>query len=447
MKKIITIVTFFALIIFVVFAFNYFSSQNKTQYKLGLYKSGPFYFRVHPIEKLELAAQVYQQTFSFTDLTKRSPVLIELAENEAKLIADAAIKKSESLAKTKKFPKIKIYLPKPSENFNWGQLSKKAQLEFSDSISTDTHVLVTINDQPYSRGQLLLNQVQLSLLQTQQFYERLRVLQSSATRYLLLKQAKEQRTTIESLINEQIYNKRKEVTDQEVVTFALSKGVDLSKSNSKTKSIFKNILTEHQRNSAIDSYIAAHFPNEELNIYFQPPNYKIPLSEKKAIISENTTNNNKATLFVFSSFNCGTCKLLAEDLDEIRQEYSHKIRIAFIHLFPTSDWRSRLTAEASFCVNEQNSSAFWDLFKKVSQAKESIDEQKLVEIVKSTNVNYDKFNKCFVGQNYKKQVIDQVKYASDLGVTNSPTVIIGTEVLNGTILKPQLEQAVNADLF
>ena len=108
MKKIITIVTFFALIIFVVFAFNYFSSQNKTQYKLGLYKSGPFYFRVHPIEKLELAAQVYQQTFSFTDLTKRSPVLIELAENEAKLIADAAIKKSESLAKTKKFPKINL---------------------------------------------------------------------------------------------------------------------------------------------------------------------------------------------------------------------------------------------------------------------------------------------------------------------------------------------------
>ncbi|MCB9026732.1 MAG: thioredoxin domain-containing protein [Bdellovibrionaceae bacterium] len=416
-------------------------------HRYGIYTSGPLKFQASPLESQDVAAEILEKKYSFKDLYERSPVLKDLNKQEAEILIEAGITKIETEIKTSEKPNIELFIRQPTENFNLEKYKTQANIQFLDQAPTNIDSIIKINGKDYTRNELVLNQVQLSRIQTDQFYERLLVLQDLYTKALLLKDSKQENVTIQKLISDKIMPDDS-ISNDEILAFARKNNVDISQKSQELKITLSNIILQNRRNAAIDKYIAKNHPNEIGKIFFLPPNYKIPIVENKALIPVSVNKAERPTLIVFSSFNCGnTCKILAESLESLKNDHKDKVRIGFVQLFSDNDWRSRLIAEASLCIHAQNYDAYWDFFKKITHSQDTFDETKINNIAKSTNIDFDKFKKCFVTQTFKDDVNNQLKYARDIGVISSPTIVIGTEVLQGTILRSHLQRAMEANLL
>ncbi|MBT4761188.1 MAG: thioredoxin domain-containing protein [Bdellovibrionaceae bacterium] len=443
MKKIIALVVVVTLCIF---AFLKLDKSKKLVQKASpnTFYSGAFVYKLKPLEKLGLAARISKQDVTYSELNSKSQFLQDLMLTKYELLTAAVKHKVNAITKTSKKPNVIFYMNKPEvvSNINFEEM--EFQLSFSEE--RPKNALIKINDTRYGRKELALNQVRYSQVGTDIFEERLRILSDIYTKTLLLKISKTNNTTIQGFINKNILKKPLQISDDEINHFASSKGIDLKDKNPNFKNRLRNIIKEQKTKTAIESYITANHANEVGHIFFNPPSFQVPLFANKAIIESQNGTSSLPTYMVFTNLTCNSCGELADHLDELRKLYKNKIRIGFVNNFSDNDWRNQLAAEASFCLNLQSHDAFWDFFKKIAKTKDNLTEASIMATAKSTGVNYDNFNKCFVTQTYKKDVNKQKKYALDLGIKISPTVILGTKVLTGSISKKKLVNSIKANL-
>jgi protein-disulfide isomerase len=440
MKKIIITVAIVVIFIAAIFLINNFRPTKKAA--KDLFYSGPFSYKLMPMEKLGVAAKILDFEINEKDLNSKSPVLTDLNTTKLKLILEAVSKKLEDLTKSNKKSELVVYMTKPSDDFESNSEDLPFSLDFSDERPAD--VLVKIDDKTYSREQLPLNQVRFSQLETEIFDEKLRSISEIYTRNLLLRVSKENNTTIQGYINKTILKDSVEPTDLEIKDFAFKKGIPLDENSDELKTRLGSLIKEQKTQKQIEDFIKNQHAKELGYIYFHPPKHKIPLFTAKAIIEPSDSKEELPIFMVFSKFKCQTCGELADNINEIRKKYKNKIRIGFVHFSADTNWADQMAAMASFCVNLQSNDAFWEFFNKVSKSDQEISENLIMETAKSTGINLENFSKCFVSQAYKNNVEEQMKYAVDLGVTISPTVIFDTQVLTGNILKKQLDQTINA---
>ncbi|MCB0392813.1 MAG: DsbA family protein [Bdellovibrionales bacterium] len=442
MQKIISAIVVLVLIFVAVILFKNKRTTFPTSSPHDTYYSGPFAYKITPIEKLGISAKLMDVEISHAQLLDNSPVLKDLIHAKFNLLTKAIDEKLLSLTKTKQKANVTIYMESPSDDIHLKESS--FNISFSDERPKNT--IVNINTKNYSREELPLNQVRFSEIETKIFDEKLRVLSNIYTKNLLLKVAKNNNTTIQSFINKTILKNPIQVTDVDVQKFADDKGLVIDKKDSSLKERLRSIIKENKTQEQIDNYIATQHANEVGKIYFHPPTLKIPLFENKAVLPPSDKPSDLPTFMVFSRLKCTSCSELADTLEEIRKQYKNKIRIGFIHYFSNDNWQDSLAAEASMCLNLQSHDAFWDFFNKISKTKEEISESLIMDTAKSTNVNFENFKKCFLAQTYKDEVQKQMKYAEDLGVTISPTVIYDTKVISGKIVKKQLKNTIESSL-
>ncbi len=406
----------------------------------GTYQYGPVAYKASEIEKLGVAARIMDKDYTYEDLISHSPVLSDLHLRELSQSLEIASAKVKELPKTNGKPKVTLYMPKPIKGFKFDQDKSDFLLEFSNE--RPLNVVLSIDEKSYSRDELSLNQVQFSQIKTQQFYENLRVLTNLYVRQLLLHAAKSENTTIQSLIQNKILSESKTITDSDLQNFAREKGLDFSKNSQELKRKIAAIIEEKDRNSQIEKYLKKKFPNETGTLFFYPPQYQLPISSKKALTEPAKTNDKRPLLMAFTKMQCNNCQQLADDLTELRKKYKDKIKVGFVHFFSESDWQSKLAAEASHCIHLQNQDAFWDFFHKTSRIKQPLSEALIVETAKSTGIDFENFKTCFLSQTYKNEVQDQMKFAKDIGVANTPALIIGGQVFTDTINKEQIIDAI-----
>ena len=442
MKKIILAAVFAVLAVGIYVAVRKDLFRTDKNRSKNLFEIGAVAFEAAPMEKLGVAAKYSQTEITHFELVSRSPVLKDLLNIKLKILTEAVGAKLLDLGQLNQPPAVELYMEKPGDKIEFG--SKKPTFPFTFSDQRPNNGIVKINDKLYDRPDLPLNQVYFSQIETQIFEEKLRVLGDLYTKQLLLKIAKDNNTTIQGYINKSIMGlPLKDISDLEVKLFAEDKGIDVSEKDSPLLERLRKILQERKTEQSIEEHLKTKFPGEVGKIYFYPPSYVIPMNEANAIYSANDPS--KPAVMVFSSLKCGGCDSLAGTLDEMRRKYKNKVRIGFVHFFYGDDWKDNLAAQASICLNSQSNDAFWDFFSKLSKSKSEISEPLVMEIAKSTDINHDEFGKCFVAQTFKEEVAQQVKYASQLGVTTAPTVIYGARVLTGTNIKNQLENAIETE--
>jgi predicted DsbA family dithiol-disulfide isomerase len=444
MKKIVSVIVILAIGVFVIIKLRQPSGDSARKVAPNTFYSGAFTFKYIPLEKLGLAAKILNQEVTYTELTSRSPVLRDLTFAKFKLLASAADQKIKGLTKSAKKASIVLYMPKPNSKFNFDNSSSDFKITFSDQ--RPKNVIVKINETKYSREQIPLNQVKYSIVLTDIFEEKLRLLADIYTKKLLLKISKANNTTIQGYINRTILKTIHKVTDLEVTSFAVSKGIILDAKSAKLKNRLRNIIKENRTKASIEEFIKKNHSKELGFIYFNPPLLNIPLFENKAIIAPQKGKSGVPTYLVFSNLTCSSCSELAFNLDKLRKQYKNKIRIGFVNYFSDNNWRAQMAAEASLCLNLQSHDAFWDFFKKISKTKTELSEQIILETAKTTDVDYSTFSKCFVAQTYKKDVDKQNKYATDLGIEISPTVILGSRVFSGGVNIKQLVNTIESNL-
>jgi protein-disulfide isomerase len=136
------------------------------------------------------------------------------------------------------------------------------------------------------------------------------------------------------------------------------------------------------------------------------------------------------TLVEFTDFQCPFCaRFETTTFPEIRKSYidTGKVRLILRDL-PLTDMHpfALKAAQSVHCAGDQGK--FWEMKELVFKNQNKIDVDSLAGYAKELLLNGDTFKSCMAEGKHIKEIGDEAKYAQSLGITGTPTFILGKAV-------------------
>jgi protein-disulfide isomerase len=137
----------------------------------------------------------------------------------------------------------------------------------------------------------------------------------------------------------------------------------------------------------------------------------------------------KATLVVFSDFQCPFCSRLAPTLQELRKRFPRDLRVVFKQLPLPFHQHAALAAEASLAAHAQGK--FWEMHDTLFQNQQALDRDALYRHAQTLGLNPARFQRALDDHTYRAQVEADSKHAAALGIQGTPTMVINGRKLSG----------------
>ena len=147
--------------------------------------------------------------------------------------------------------------------------------------------------------------------------------------------------------------------------------------------------------------------------------YDVPVDDDPSIGPANAP----ITIIEFSDYECPYCRRWHQEVfNRIREDYPDQVRIVYRDFPLTSIHPEALPAAISAdCANEQG--AFWayhDLLFSSSELSEDI----YIQYATDLGLDVEKFKACIASGRYDDEVQGDLQYATNLGVSSTPTFFL-----------------------
>jgi protein-disulfide isomerase len=147
--------------------------------------------------------------------------------------------------------------------------------------------------------------------------------------------------------------------------------------------------------------------------------------------------NAKLTLVEFSEFQCPFCgRHVRETYPQLDKEYiqTGKVKYVFRDLPLESIHKNAFkAAEASHCAGEQNK--YWEMHDRLFANQQSLEPAMLTAHAQAVGVDSKKFQACLDSGKYAAQIRKDIAEANKLGITGTPTTVIGLTQPNDPKIK------------
>lgn len=138
--------------------------------------------------------------------------------------------------------------------------------------------------------------------------------------------------------------------------------------------------------------------------------------------------NAAITMIEFTDYQCPFCaRYYTETFNEIKKQFIDTGKIRYIvRDYPLSFHPMAAKAsEATQCCAEQNKEKFLEIRTKIFEKQTELSVDSLKQIAKDIGLNTEKFNKCMDTEKYKDEVKKDMEDGSKVGVSGTPTFLIG----------------------
>ena len=167
------------------------------------------------------------------------------------------------------------------------------------------------------------------------------------------------------------------------------------------------------------------------------PRYEIPIEGYPSIGPENAP----IVLVEFSDFGCSFCaKWHNETFDDLMSAYPDQI----LFVYRDVPFRAFPASEAVMCAREQNS--FWEYHDKLFSYEYGLDENAFMQYAKDLNLDIDKFSTCLSTHRYQENIQRDLEFATDLGVSSTPTFFVNGIPLIGAQPIEAFKQLIDREL-
>lgn len=135
---------------------------------------------------------------------------------------------------------------------------------------------------------------------------------------------------------------------------------------------------------------------------------------------------------VFGDFQCPFTKRFWQNaFPEIQDKYGDKLRIVFWPVPTAKHNYDRASAMAAYCANEQGK--FWEYAKVVFDRQGAATDGNLMDYARELKLDADAFWQCYSSDKYEDKVQEDYVQGRKYGVVQTPTVVIGGQLLSGDL--------------
>src|SRR5215468_6409568 len=150
--------------------------------------------------------------------------------------------------------------------------------------------------------------------------------------------------------------------------------------------------------------------------------------------------NGKVTVVEFFDYNCPYCRAAVPMVTELLQG-NPEVRFVYKE-FPTLAASSRFAARAALAARRQRSELYTVFHDRLMKATGRLDEDGVVQIAREAGVDVDRMRADMEDPAINKSIDRNIELARAIGVTGTPTFIIGDAMLDGAKPLQQLESAI-----
>lgn len=147
------------------------------------------------------------------------------------------------------------------------------------------------------------------------------------------------------------------------------------------------------------------------------------------------------TIVEFGDFECDACKTLADSLDVLIASYPNDVKVVWKDM-PNESAHELATpaAIAAHCADRQG--AFWSYHDALFERQSYLSESQFTQIAQDLGLNVGKFQTCYDDRDTLPIVKKDYEEGLALGLTATPTLFIGEEILVGAVSTQDLVDLV-----
>lgn len=135
-------------------------------------------------------------------------------------------------------------------------------------------------------------------------------------------------------------------------------------------------------------------------------------------------------MIVYCDFKNSLCSDFLDTIDQIKNEFSDKVAIAFRHYYLKTQDYSEESAHATECAADQEK--FWDMHDELYRNyAENVSSGQYTEIARKLSMNSTYFEKCMLERKYSKKIAAQIAEAEKFGILGTPSSFINGEKIPG----------------
>ena len=168
--------------------------------------------------------------------------------------------------------------------------------------------------------------------------------------------------------------------------------------------------------------------------------YKIELGDAPVRGGENAP----VTIVEWSDFQCPFCNRVTPTLAKIRDEYGDQVRFVFKHMPLPMHPQAGTAHAASEAARRQGK--FWEMHDRIFANQRDLSIETLEGYAASMGLDMDQFRKDMKSEATAKRINDDLKQASSLGVTGTPSFFINGKFLSGAQPFPSFKRAIDKAL-
>lgn len=149
------------------------------------------------------------------------------------------------------------------------------------------------------------------------------------------------------------------------------------------------------------------------------------------------------TVTEFFDYHCGYCKRFYPEISQLLKE-DKNVRVIFRE-FPILSEDSQTAAKGALAVYSIDKTKYFDYHVLLMQSSGQFTEDSLAETAKKVGIEPETFKKAFNNPEIEKDLQRNKMLAGNLGISGTPSIIIGTQLMPGavpySVLKAKVEEA------
>jgi len=137
----------------------------------------------------------------------------------------------------------------------------------------------------------------------------------------------------------------------------------------------------------------------------------------------------KVVVVEFSDYQCPYSRKVQKTMDQIVKAYPNQVRHVYKN-FPLSFHRqAKLAAQAALAAEKQGK--FWEMHEKIFKNPRDLSREKFEEFARELGLDLIQFKEDIDSPAVVKQVMNDLREATILGVTSTPTVFVNGVMMKG----------------
>lgn len=186
------------------------------------------------------------------------------------------------------------------------------------------------------------------------------------------------------------------------------------------------------------------FRNQPIEIVIPEPDVEVgSLSEPTVTFVNPSKGAETATVTVveFGDFQCAACATLADSLDVLVKTYPDDVRVVWKDM-PNESAHELATpsAIAAHCADRQGK--FWEYHDALFERQSYLSESLFTQIAQDIELDVEKFQTCYDERDTLPIVKKDYEEGLALGITSTPTIYIGDQMLVGAVSTQDLVDLV-----